>query len=106
MKRELKQGLTMAALAMLVVTAVTLYRRRRWESSPKETAEGKVLACRPGTDGEGRGNYTTEYAFKDAAGVDWKLSTTRIGYCLPAGSALTVEWLQGRPDTAQAREKK
>ncbi|UPT72732.1 MAG: DUF3592 domain-containing protein [Elusimicrobiota bacterium] len=106
MKRELKQGLTMAALAMLVVTGVTLYRRHHWESSPKETAEGTVITCRTGVDGEGRGTYTTEYAFKDNAGVDWKMSTSRLSYCLPPGSPLVVEWIQGNPDTAQAREKK
>ena len=79
MRDDLKQGLTAAAGVMLVMTALTLWRRHEW-NGPKESAEGKVVSCSSKWDSDDGTVYTTEYAFKDAIGADWRMTTQGIKY--------------------------
>lgn len=108
--RTLAVGVLAAVAALAAIGGVRWRRQQAWRG-PLVKVDAKVLSCDSGySSGAARGTrggmrYLTRYEYADASGAKRRASTESLGHCAAPGTPLVVEWPEGRPELARAREK-
>lgn len=108
--RRLLRNLALGLVAALAAVGAGRWWRLRLWRGPLTRVEGKVLSCDSGYASGARGSrggmrYRTRYEYVDRSGVTRGGSTESLRRCAPPGTALVIEWPEGRPELARAREK-